>query len=198
VLVTPGDTIFFRICGQPKKIYNAQPTRHVDIGSRIDGFIAHLLVFRSVEVIDIRPLKSNIPGLTFVQENATDLFRFKDNSLESISSLHAIEHFGLGRYGDPLDPDACFKAMDALARVLQPGGRLYFSVPIGIERVEFNAHRVFAPETILKTFQRLDLLSFGAVDDMGSFHPTAHPEDFSGADFSCGFFEFTKTGRPVI
>src|SRR2546430_1015513 len=50
-----------------RRIYHAHPARHLDIGSRIDGFVAHVLSFMPVEVIDIRPLTSNVPGLTFVQ-----------------------------------------------------------------------------------------------------------------------------------
>ena len=78
------------------------------------------------------------------------LARFADGSLESLSTLHAVEHFGLGRYGDPIHPDGWRRAAEALARVLAPGGRLYFSVPIGRERLVFNAHRVFSPERCLR------------------------------------------------
>lgn len=188
-----GGHYFFQDLWAARKIFAAKPARHIDIGSRIDGFIAHLLTFMPVEVIDIRPLRSDVTGLDFIQDDATSLLRYENNSLESISSLHAVEHFGLGRYGDPIDPDGCFKVMNALQRVLKPGGRLYFSVPIGIERVEFNAHRVFAPQTILNTFHDLELLSFVAVDDAGQFHATTNPEDFAQARFACGLFEFTKT-----
>ena len=36
------------------KIYFENPERHVDIGSRTDGFVAHVAVFREIEIIDIR------------------------------------------------------------------------------------------------------------------------------------------------
>lgn len=174
-----------------RKIFAVRPAEHVDIGSRIDGFVAHLLTFMPVKVIDIRPLTSPICGLTFVQGDATHL-SMANSSIESLSSLHAVEHFGLGRYGDPVDPDACFGAMRELARVLKPHGRLYFSVPIGVERVYFNAHRVFAPHTILQTFKELELFSFSAVDDAGDFHENTDPDEFSYAHFACGLFEFSK------
>lgn len=187
-----GGHYFHQDLWAARKILEAKPSVHVDIGSRIDGFVAHVLCFMPITVIDIRPLSSDIPELTFIQDDATLLSNFEDDSVESLSSLHAIEHFGLGRYGDPVDPEACFKAMASLARVLKPGGRLYFSVPIGVERVEFNAHRVFAPDTILKTFGGLKLLSFAAVDDDGHLHLEARPEDYSRARLACGLFEFTK------
>lgn len=175
-----------------RKVFQARPSRHVDIGSRVDGFVAHVLVFMPVEVIDIRPLKSETPGMSFIQADATHLQGIVDNSVESLLCLHAIEHFGLGRYTDPIDPEACFHAMRAMQRVLAPGGRLYFSTPIGRQRVEFNAHRVFDPMTILSAFAGLNLLSFGAVDDAGRVHENQRPEDYRQARFSCGLFEFAK------
>ena len=175
-----------------RKVFARRPAEHLDVGSRIDGFVAHLLCFMPVKVLDIRPLESRVEGLSFVQADATDLAGFPDGSVDSISSLHAVEHCGLGRYGDPVDGDACFRAMRALARVLAPGGRLYFSVPVGVERVEFNAHRVFAPSTVLSAFADLRLVSFAAVDDRGDFVPGARPEDFAAARYSCGLFELTR------
>ena len=183
---------FFQDLWAARKIFERRPGRHLDIGSRLDGFVAHVLTFMPVEVIDIRPLASSVPGLSFIQSDATHLSNFEDGSVESLSSLHAIEHFGLGRYSDPIDPSACFLAMKSLARVLQGGGRLYFSVPVGIERVEFNAHRIFSPATILRAFSSLRLVSFAGVNDAGEFLPEARPEDLSGARFGCGLFEFTK------
>lgn len=177
-----------------RKVFERRPASHLDIGSRLDGFVAHVLSFMPVTVVDIRPLDSTIPGLSFVRSDATMLAQFPDHSVESVSSLHAVEHFGLGRYGDPIDPEACFSAMRALSRVLAPGGRLYFSVPVGRERVQFNAHRVFAPTTVIESFGDLRLLSFAAIDDRWTFHPAADPSDFSAATYSCGLFEFTREG----
>lgn len=189
-----GGHYFLQDLWMARRIFAARPQRHVDIGSRIDGFVAHLLVFMPVELVDIRPLPSTVGGLSFTQDDATRLGTFADNSVESLSSLHAAEHFGLGRYGDPVDPQACFKFMNALARVLAPGGRLYFSVPVGRQRVEFNAHRVFAPRTVLDSFPTLELRAFAAIDDAGVLREQARPDDVAGADFACGLFEFGKRG----
>ncbi len=166
--------------------------QHIDIGSRLDGFVAHLLVFMPVTVIDIRQLESELTDLRFLQDDATKLSRMEDNSVDSISTLHAAEHFGLGRYSDPIDPMACFKFMSALQRVLAPGGRLYFSVPIGRERVEFNAHRVFAPKTILDSFSSLHLVSFSFVGDDGHIYEDVDALKIPESELACGLFEFTK------
>lgn len=184
---------FFQDLWAAKKIYTIKPNRHVDIGSSVEGFVSHLLVFMDrVEVVDIRSLESRIAGLVFVQDDATHLNSFADNSLESVSTLHAVEHFGLGRYGDPIDPNAHLKFMSALARVLKPGGRLYFSVPTGIERLEFNAHRVLSPFTVLDSFSTLELVSFSLVKDDGYLYENASMEEASQQLFGCGLYEFTK------
>ena len=109
------------------------PQKHIDIGSRIDGFITHLLVFMPVTVVDIRPLKSTVDGLTFFRTTQPSLpvchgeCRFPFQSPRSGT-------FWTWALFRPYRPDACFKFMRALERVLAPGGRLYFSVPCGRER----------------------------------------------------------------
>lgn len=188
-----GDShYFYQDLWAARKIARRRPDRHVDVGSRIDGFVAHLLSFMQVEVVDVRPLDNSIEGLRFIQSDATEMRGFADDSLTSLSCLHAAEHFGLGRYGDPVSVDAPFRLMASLQRVLMPGGRLYFSVPVGQERVEFNAHRIFAPQTVLDGFPRLALESFAYVDDLGVLHQDAQPGEISMARYACGLFEFTK------
>lgn len=174
-----------------RRVYHARPALHVDVGSRIDGFVAHVLSFMPVTVVDIRPLSSDIEGLTFRQGDMCRL-AFASDSIPSISSLHAIEHVGLGRYGDPIDPDGCFTAMRELGRVVAPGGRLYLGTPIGKERLAFNSERIFDPRTILAALSPLRLVAFDAVDDHDRFVTNADPAAFGDARYSCGLFEFSK------
>jgi len=173
-------------------IHARRPARHVDIGSRVDGFVAHLLTFMPVTVLDVRPLRSEVEGLSFEQGDITRLDRFADGSIASLSSLHAVEHVGLGRYGDDIDPEGWRKAVAELTRVLQPGGRLYFSVPIGRQRVRFNADRYFNASTIVRAFAPLRLVSHAAVDDSGRLVRDPPLSAFDRAEDSCGLFEFTK------
>jgi hypothetical protein len=192
---TTGGHYFHQDLWAARKIFEDKPLEHIDIGSRVDGFIAHLLVFMPVTAVDIRPLTSEIAGLTFFQDDASELGNLTDNSIRSLSTLHTAEHFGLGRYTDPIDPQACFKFMASLQRVLAPGGKLYFSVPVGRERVEFNAHRVFDPATILRSFPLLDLVSFSYVGDDDLLHEDRDPLKLPASEMACGLFEFTK--RPT-
>lgn len=140
------------------------PERHYDIGSRIDGFIGHLASFReNIFLIDIRPFADPIPGVSFQQADATNLDGIPDESIESISALCSLEHFGLGRYGDPIDPDGWIKALKSIERVLSPNGHAYISVPIGYEHLQFNSDRVFYAETIIDALPSLKLVEFSTT-----------------------------------
>src|SRR5215469_16160225 len=115
---TIGGHYFHQDLWAARKIFENRPQYHLDIGSRTDGFVAHVLSFMPVTLVDIRPAASRIRGLTFIQDDATELKTIPSDTVESISTLHAAEHFGLGRYSDPVDPMACFRFMSALERVL--------------------------------------------------------------------------------
>ena len=184
-----------------RKVYESKVSRHYDVGSRLDGFIAHCLSYCEIVMLDIRPLQATIKNLSFLQANCIDMSTIPDDSLESFSSLHAVEHFGLGRYGDPIDPLGHKKAIMEIQRVVKPAGEIYFSVPIGIERLEFNGHRIFYPHTVLKLFHQCDLVEFSVIDDENMFHENVEPGDFSSLKYlkyGCGLFHFRKRlNQPV-
>ena len=117
---------------------------------------------------------------------------FASNSIPSLSCLHAIEHVGLGRYGDPIDPEGCFTAM----RELQPRrGARRTAVSRHADRqrsLAFNSERIFDPRTIVTALAPLRLASFAAVDDRDRFVANADLGAFAHANYACGLFEFTK------
>lgn len=117
----------------------------------------------------------------------------KDNSIPSLSCLHTVEHIGLGRYGDNIDPEGTKKACKELSRVLAKKGHLYFSAPIGKNRICFNAHRIHLPDEILKYFKDLKLVSFSVVDDDGIFFQNVDYRKFRNLHYGCGMFLFRKT-----
>ena len=181
-----------------RKIFDAHPKRHVDVGSRIDGFVAHVAAFREVEVFDIRPISSQIPGVVFSQADLMNPVNLKTAYCDSLSCLHALEHFGLGRYGDPLDAQGYVTGLRSMAGLVTAGGVLYLSVPIGQERVEFNAHRIFDPValvTLAQTFE-LKLVDFAWVDG-GKLHRSIHQVDMEldslrKRRYTLGIFTFLK------
>lgn len=181
-----------------RKIFENNPNRHIDIGSRTDGFVAHVSVFRKIEILDIRENLSIVHNISFRKANLMVLPDDLINVCDSISSLHAIEHFGLGRYGDPIDYNGYLKAIANITKILQTGGKFYFSVPIGKQRIEFNAHRVFSVRFLLDLFNNNFILnSFSFVDDNGSFNENVELTEIKidrnfGCYYGCGIFELTK------
>lgn len=179
-----------------KKIVAQEVTEHFDIGSRLDGFIAHLLAAGiDVTMIDVRQFPSQISNLHTIVDNATYLHQIEDESIDSMSALCSIEHFGLGRYGDPIDPDACFKCFENIQKKLKKGGQLYISLPVGRERVEFNAHRVFYAQTVVECFSDLRLVEFSCAREIGiEYNVDIHAYDNDGhnGEYRYGLFHFMK------
>lgn len=181
-----------------QKIFNKNPVRHVDIGSRIDGFVAHVASFREIEVFDIRPLENLITNIKFTQADfMSDNFNFTDYC-DSVSSLHVIEHFGLGRYGDPITVNGHIKGLNNIHQMLKKGGRFYFSVPIGPQRIEFNAHRVFDLRYLLDLIEpRYRIVSFSHVGNDNLLHINSELSEENiknnfNCSFGCGIFELEK------
>ena len=77
-----------------KKIHLSAPSSHLDVGSRIDGFIAHLLVFMNVTVLDIRELKSNVKGLTFRVFNPSTIVTEVQKHSLVLLSFSMVDDFG--------------------------------------------------------------------------------------------------------
>lgn len=176
-------------------VYEVNPPDHLDIGSRIDGFVAHVASFRQLDVVDIRPVVMlSHPNIRFVQADALHLSTSLRSVYSSVSCLHAIEHFGLGRYGDTIDASAHVKAFRSIASILKPGGYLYMSAPVGHPRVLFNAHRIFDPKDIvgLGSEEGLVLRRFDYVDDVGDLHKKALVEEALALSYGCGIFSFAK------
>ena len=182
-----------------QRIYQEKPEAHMDVGSRVDGFVAHVASFREIQVLDIRPTPSNVKNIHFVQADLMADCSHLHNSSTSISSLHAIEHFGLGRYGDPVRPDGHLLGLDNIYRILRNEGKFYFSVPIGPQRVEFNAHRVFSLQYLLNIFdKKYNIEHFSYVDDRGDLYLDIKLDEAAirsncGCHYGCGIFEMRKT-----
>ena len=147
-------------------IFDTKPRRHVDIGSRIDGFVAHLATFREVEVFDIRPMGVEIPNILFKQADIMDLAslgNYGTNYCDSLSCLHAIEHFGLGRYGDPIEFEGYKEGLKNMLGILDVGGNFYLSTPIGRAKVEFNANYIFDPREIISIVESSGMIFFSLM-----------------------------------
>jgi SAM-dependent methyltransferase len=157
--------------------------------------------FIPVRFYDYRPARLPLSNLTSEHADLLAL-PFPSGSVESLSCMHVIEHVGLGRYGDPIDPEGSFKAVHELKRVLRQGGRLLFVVPIGAAaRVQFNAHRIFTAALVRELFEdAFDLEQFVLIPDDpadGDLIVDPPPEMLARQYYACGCFWFTKRGVQI-
>lgn len=188
---TPFDPhYFYQGAWLGRKVRESGGRKHVDVGSSVLT-MSVLSAWVDTVFVDYRPLAATLSGLSTVAGDILQL-PFPDNAVQSLSCLHVIEHIGLGRYGDPIDPAGSMKAAVELQRVLQPGGRFFLSLPVGCERVCFNAHRVHSPESVIKLFGQLRLVEFSYVDDAGQFIENRTPSSASDLNYGCGLFMFEK------
>ena len=178
-------------------IYESNPVRHIDIGSRVDGFVAHVASYREIEVLDIRDLEdSGHPNIKFFKKDLMARVEEDYEITDSISCLHAIEHFGLGRYGDKVSPDGHIKGLINIVSMLKKNGMLYVSFPIGsCSEVHFNAHRIFEPTEVLfwvkdlgLTLVNFDYVNLNGDLKRGQDLAKLHLED----NLSCGIYTFKK------
>jgi SAM-dependent methyltransferase len=170
------------------------PVRHVDISSFL-YFSTLLSAFVPVDFYEFRPTDLVLEGLSVRHADLMAL-PFADASVHSLSCLHVVEHIGLGRYGDPIDPDGDLKAFAELRRVVAPGGVLLLALPCGFEsRICFNAHRIYTHAQVLGMFEGFELTHCALVTDSLE-HPhwldRAGASDFDRQQYGCGCFEFRR------
>jgi hypothetical protein len=170
------------------------PQLHVDIGSSL-FFVSVLSAFVRTEFYDYRLAEISIDGLETASADLGAL-HFEDRSIESLSCMHVVEHVGLGRYGDRLDPNGDLKAMSELQRVLGPGGSLLFVVPVGRPQLRFNGLRIYSFEQIIEGFPELDLVEFALIPEYGpeGWIAGATAERVAAERHGCGCFWFQRPG----
>lgn len=158
-----------------QKIFKNRPLFHLDIGSRIDGFVAHIASFRNIEIMDIRNIDLKIENINYKIFDITDRLLFIKypyllNCYDSISCLHTLEHIGLGRYGDSVNSSIYIEALKNISKLLKLNGLFYLSVPVGYPKVEFNANRIFSINDLINKLNdyNLNIRSIILIDEYGN------------------------------
>lgn len=170
------------------------PKEHVDISSTL-YFCTLVSAFIPVKYYDYRPADLKLENLSAGSADLLSL-PFADGSIQSLSCMHVVEHVGLGRYGDPLDPDGDLKAIKELKRVLAPGGLLLFVVPVGgLSKIMFNAHRIYRYDQVMEYFSDLELKEFVLIPESPEYGGLVQnpPQELVDAQrYGCGCFCFRK------
>lgn len=130
----------------------------LDIGS-YRHFVLGLMARGPVTTIDVRSRHPICSRESIVTCDAKKL-ELESGRFTAVVSLCALEHFGLGRYGDPFDIDADRQAMAEMIRVLKPGGVLIFTTLVtrGQPTIAFNAHRIYNRKMIHDLSQGLEII----------------------------------------
>ncbi|MCC7193645.1 MAG: DUF268 domain-containing protein [Phycisphaeraceae bacterium] len=186
-----GGHYFFQDVWALRTLGELQPPVHHDVGSRLDGFVGQVTAICPVVYWDIRPPSFSIPRFEYRKGSILEL-PLESQSIHSLSCLHVAEHIGLGRYGDPIDPEGTTKSLRELARVLAPGGTLLFAMPVGKEALWFNAQRIWDPRRPIDTVPDLKLVSFHCVTDEDKFIENTTPDSVANAWYACGMYRFTR------
>ncbi len=170
-----------------------KPDFHVDISSTLH-FCSIVSAFIPVKFYDYRPADLQLSDLT---SEAVDLLAlpFADMSIQSLSCMHVVEHIGMGRYGDLLDPEGDLRAIAELKRVLAVGGSLLLVVPIGKPKIMFNAHRIYSYDQIMSSFSELKLQEFALIPEdpkNGGLIRNASKTMADAETYGCGCLWFRK------
>lgn len=117
------------------------------------------------------------------QAIAVDVLEERFVPVDIIVSFSSLEHSGLGRYGDALNPDGDRDAVAQAWCMLRPGGLFVLGLPMTCENegdTVFNAHRVYGFERLAYIASNFELLKFadscsvhgvGRGNDQASFQP---------------------------
>jgi len=174
-----------------RKVNEIDPKKHVDFSS-ILHFSTLLSAFVPTEFYDYRPAKIDLLNLNVGKADLTKLL-FANGEFESVSCMHVVEHIGLGRYGDELDPQGDLKAIGELKRVIKINGNLLLVVPVGKPKIMFNAHRIYSYEQIVGQFEGWDVREFSLVSSKNKkFITNANPKMVKNEDYGCGCFWLQK------
>jgi hypothetical protein len=118
----------------------------------------------SVLTIEYQPIRSEHPLIKAITPEQL----VKSSSRFDVGfSISSFEHDGLGRYGDPVVPNADLMAMQQMRSILKPGGLLFLAVPVGIDTLVWNAHRIYGRKRLPLLISDWNLIgSFGMTEQL--------------------------------
>lgn len=164
--------------------YSIQAHNTLVIGSEEPYYEAlAILNGAAVTMVEYQKITSSHPKLNcLTAEEFPNVCQVFDSAI----SISSVEHSGLGRYGEALDPDGDIAAMQELHDKLKIGGICFLAVPVGIDRILWNAHRVYGVHRFNALVQK-----FSIIDSFG----------FQPSDFDADELDRRNTGilhRPGI
>lgn len=176
---------------------NPSSFKCLDVGSKT-SFVTTLSTFANFIITDpslnlSEPRFSSGLGLLALNNEAQNLINIKNNSINLLTSLHAIEHFGLGRYGDSIDPKGDILGLKEFSRVLTDQGYFIGAVPIekeGRQRIVFNENRIYSISVVNKMLKDA---GFKIINDVTVICPTEYVlETIAGSEIETAYIPSNK------
>ena len=134
------------------------------IGSEEPCYEACALYYGAKEVtmVEYQKVTSEHPNIKTV---TAEEFSKMNEKYDAAISISSVEHSGLGRYGDPINPDGDLEAMKDLYDNLKKGVMCFLAVPIGLDQIIWNAHRIYGRNRLPKLIEKFELIeTFGLID----------------------------------
>jgi len=178
-------------------VLQKNPKSILDIGSRIDGFVAHIASSRQLTLMDVRPIKNEIKNVNFLQMDLMQDVK-SEELFEVITCLHVLEHFGLGRYNDAINPSGYIVGLNNIFKLMEEGGSFILATPAGRPRVEFNANMIFSPFDIIQIAIDAGLELIQIFEVHSDCEPTKVNindqtlKSYEAADYALLLYEFKK------
>lgn len=168
---------------------------HCDVGSRIDGFVAHVASVRKITISDVRPTSVEIPNVNFIRNDLLNCT--VEQEFDLVTSLHTIEHIGLGRYGDSITLNGWKIGLASLAKMVKTSGILIVTCPIGRSAVRFNANYIISPFDVIKCAEscKLKIRKIKYLKDhefIDVQQGTPEFDELCDSEYNLGYFEFMK------
>ena len=137
--------------------YNIRHKNVAIIGSETPWIEAILLnMSNNVTTIEYNVPSGNFDNINLKCEDYFTHFEQNKTIYDTIVTFSSIEHSGLGRYGDPLDPNGDIKTMNNIHNNLKENSLLIWGAPVGKDAISWNAHRVYGPIRLPKLFHKFE------------------------------------------
>lgn len=128
--------------------------------------------------IDYNKIVSHDPR---IQSLSIEEYKKDPIAFDALISISSFEHDGLGRYGDPINPDGDLLAMQNAKEMLKPGGYLFLAIPVGRDLLFWNERRVYGSLRLPRLFEGWDVVGswgFSRTDLQQYLDGTTHQPVF--------------------
>ena len=129
----------------------------------------------------VTTIEYNIPECSHPKIECKEYFEFfksTENTYDAVVSFSSVEHSGLGRYGDPLNPSGDIESMQDIYKSLKPEGLLMWGAPVGKDVLVWNVHRIYGPLRLPMLFQNFKEIDWFGTSKESLFELRVGPSSY--------------------